>query len=370
MVKRATLFIGCIMLGWVVLIPPTFAQSSSPPPRPEPGTSGRGAVPNRDVPDRNRVDGQGRNISAFRDRTQNDVERLRDQSSRRRDGNTDAGTAQENDDGDRSYGKPETRANADYRNRVRDGESDADGRPNDDDEDRERRRERAEDDEEDRYQDRARSRDREEADDDDRGRDRDDYDYRAETRDRYEDQDSGEFRDRVRENVRDTVRGARDTARDTVRETARDIRDSIRDPGRSSRQDFDVNSVRSADVGLWFNRSNRSGLVVNDVASSGPIARLGFREGDRIVSVNGYRVRDERQFVRDLFDEEYRDERVPVIVDRGGTQRTIYVEPSTLVEHYVSSSSNQDPLEQFGIVLDDRYNNRLVVWKVIPRTPA
>jgi len=130
-----------------------------------------------------------------------------------------------------------------------------------------------------------------------------------------------------------------------------------------------VNTVRSADVGLWFNRGSRNGLVISDIASSGPISQLGFRDGDRIVSVNGYRVRDERQFVRDLFDEDYRNDRVPVVVDRSGTQKTIYVEPSTLVDHYASSSSS-DPLEDFGIVLDDRHNDRLLVWKVLPRTPA
>ena len=29
-----------------------------------------------------------------------------------------------------------------------------------------------------------------------------------------------------------------------------------------------------------------------------------------------------------------------------------------------------DPLEQFGVVVDDRHDDRVVVWKVTPRSPA
>jgi len=121
-------------------------------------------------------------------------------------------------------------------------------------------------------------------------------------------------------------------------------------------------------VGLWFNRGTTNGLVISDVASSGPISRLGFREGDRIVSVDGYRVNNERQFVQDLFYDDTLNQRVPVVVSRNGTQRTVYVEPSTLVDHY--HTSQYDPMQSFGLILDDRYNDRVVVWKTIPRTPA
>jgi C-terminal processing protease CtpA/Prc len=324
----------------------------------------------------------------MRDRTQNDAERLRDQNARGRDGNTAGRTARDgrsdesrtSRNADDSSTSDRTRSTERYRERTRDDESDADGRWSDADERRHQEREREGDERERREEtrDRARDRDAEDEDqyrDDDR-RDRDDENRYTRDREDYR----YEGRDRLEDDVRDTIRGARDTARDVrdtardaarnARETVRDVRDSVSRESRRSSQEFDVNTVRSADVGLWFNRSTRNGLVINDVASSGPIARIGFREGDRIVSVNGYRVRDERQFVRDLFDEDYRDERVAVIVDRSGTQRTIYVEPSTLVEHYVSSSSSSDPLEKFGLVLDDRYNNQLVVWKVTPRTPA
>jgi S1-C subfamily serine protease len=108
--------------------------------------------------------------------------------------------------------------------------------------------------------------------------------------------------------------------------------------------------------------------VISDVATTGAIARVGFREGDQIVSVNGTRVASETDFVRYLFADDVRDTRVRVVVLRGGREEVIFVQPSVLIEEmYVV---HEDPLEEFGIVLDDRYTDRIVVWKVLPRTPA
>jgi hypothetical protein len=207
--------------------------------------------------------------------------------------------------------------------------------------------------------------------------------------------DRAEFQDDVRDTaraVRDTVRGARDAFRDArsgVRDS--DFRDrdyadreysdrdysdrsrsgdtgSYRDARVSSRSDFDVSTVRGPDLGLWFGRATNDGLVISDVASSGVISRVGFREGDQIVSVNGTRVASERDFVRYLFDDDIRDQRVAVVVYRNGAQQTLYVEPSVLVEQY--TTVQHDPLEQFGVLVDDRYYDRVVVLRVIPRTPA
>jgi len=61
-------------------------------------------------------------------------------------------------------------------------------------------------------------------------------------------------------------------------------------------------------------------------------------------------------------------DRVPVVVSRDGREETIYVQPSVLTEDY--GYTEVDPMEQFGIVLDDRYDDRIVVWKVVPRSPA
>jgi PDZ domain len=125
-------------------------------------------------------------------------------------------------------------------------------------------------------------------------------------------------------------------------------------------------NMRAPDIGIWFNRANRDGLVIADVSTRGPIARFGFREGDRIVSVNGRRVASESEFIDFLLNSNAY--RVEVIVVRDGREETIFVEPAVLTEEY--SYVEAEPIEQFGVVLDDRYDDRIVVWKVIPRSPA
>jgi len=209
------------------------------------------------------------------------------------------------------------------------------------------------------------SRDRDEARDDPRDsrsqrdlsqrddRSRDDRDFRRDDRDFNRDQ---------RADYQDSRRDSRDDFRSTSRASYSE--------SRSSDVDFRVEDVRSADIGLWFNRSSRDGLVISDVSSSGAITRFGFREADQIVSVNGWRVHDEPTFIEYLFDPEIRNQRVEVIVWRGGRQTTVYVQPSLLIQEYTSAASQSDPLEEYGLVLDDRYPNYIVVWKVLPRTPA
>jgi C-terminal processing protease CtpA/Prc len=143
---------------------------------------------------------------------------------------------------------------------------------------------------------------------------------------------------------------------------------SNRDRGTSSQSTFRASDVRSADIGVWFDRSSRDGLVISDIASKGAITKFGFREGDRIVSVNGHRVNRDNDFVQYLFADDARNGRVKVIVMRDNVEEVVYVEPNLLMDEY--SYNETDPLEQFGLVLDDRYDDRIVVWKVIPRSPA
>jgi S1-C subfamily serine protease len=106
--------------------------------------------------------------------------------------------------------------------------------------------------------------------------------------------------------------------------------------------------------------------VIADVAASGAIAQFGFREGDEIVSVSGQRVASERDFLNWLFEADVRYERVPVVVLRDARRRLIYVRP----EVFVSQTAFVDPLDRFGVVLDDRYSDRIVVWRVLPRSAA
>lgn len=194
-----------------------------------------------------------------------------------------------------------------------------------------------------------------------------------------------DLRDDARDAVRETREGARDAVRDTregVRDTVRDTRDTVRDvrgsldaragvsarTGVGARTSLQWQDMRSADLGLWFDRNTRDGLLISDVDTRGPIARLGFREGDRIVSVAGRPVRRQDDFMRSVFTSNVRGGRVPVIVLRGGQEQTIYMEPQTFITHI--NAPQTDPLEQLGLILDDRIQDKVVVWKVMPRSPA
>jgi C-terminal processing protease CtpA/Prc len=182
----------------------------------------------------------------------------------------------------------------------------------------------------------------------------------------------------AREDAKEPVKGARETtrepakgARETTREPAKGARETTRETSREtsrSIESFRAQDVRSADFGLWFSRSTTNGLVISDVSTRGAIAKLGFREGDRIISVNGQKVVRDVDFIQYLFAEDVRDQRVEVIVFRGGKQVVVYVEPIVLIREYYAVQV--DPLEQFGVILDDRYADRIVIWRVVPRSPA
>lgn len=152
-----------------------------------------------------------------------------------------------------------------------------------------------------------------------------------------------------------------------------DRRDSRRDSYRSfssSRRDFDASNIRVNDLGLSVNTSDNN-LWISNIRSGGPLARLGFRRNDYIYSVGGTRVSNQQAFIRQLFAEDTLNERVPVVVYRSGEYQTIYVEPVTIVEQVQTVSTGEvDPLQQFGIVLDDSYDDRIVVTRVLQGTPA
>ena len=180
----------------------------------------------------------------------------------------------------------------------------------------------------------------------------------------------------AREGVRDTTRDARDTvrdARDAARDTARDARDTVRDirgsvnASAGARANLRWQDLRSADVGLWFDRSVNDGLVIADVATQGPIAKLGFQEGDRIVSIGGRTIVRQADFMPYLYANASAGP-VPVIINRGGKQVTIQMDPQVFLTH--ANSYESDRLEQIGLVLDDRAADRIVVWRVMPRSPA
>jgi len=125
--------------------------------------------------------------------------------------------------------------------------------------------------------------------------------------------------------------------------------------------------LRGPDVGLWFNPNFRDRLVVSDVVSTGPFARLGFMEGDRIVSVNGRAVLAEPDFMQMLVADSANP--AEVVVFRNGRNERIVVDP-TILNTQANFVPEVQPLDQFGIVLDDRFNDRVVVWQVVPQSPA
>jgi S1-C subfamily serine protease len=115
-----------------------------------------------------------------------------------------------------------------------------------------------------------------------------------------------------------------------------------------------------------FDGTAANGLVISDIDANAALGRVGFREGDRIISVAGQQILNEADFIRFLRNR--RQGRVDVIVLRDGQQQTLYLEPALVWQQV--ETVQFDPLEQFGLILDDRYTDRLVVWRVVPRSPA
>jgi C-terminal processing protease CtpA/Prc len=213
--------------------------------------------------------------------------------------------------------------------------------------------------------------------DDDRSRDRDDDRDSLNRRDSFRDsrdefaRDSYRDRDDAQSRSRDSFRDTRDdyrTDRDTrfAGERRRDARDTR--ISRSQIDNFRATSVSARDLGLSLARTSR-GLVVDDVRAGALAATIGLRPNDRIVAVEDYRVTSEDQFVRYLFDEDWRHDRVSVIVVRDGREVPIYVRPVQLIERLVVREDS-DPIATFGIVLDDRYDDELVIRQVWPNSVA
>jgi S1-C subfamily serine protease len=129
-----------------------------------------------------------------------------------------------------------------------------------------------------------------------------------------------------------------------------------------------VADIRPPDVGIWFDPTATDSLVIAAIDEAGPIAQLDLEEGDRILEVNHVKVTRETDFIKLLFATKARDGRVDILLVRKNKEIVVPVEPALLLEHY--KAVRHDPLEQLGLVIDDRYDNRVLVWKVLPRSPA
>jgi C-terminal processing protease CtpA/Prc len=189
---------------------------------------------------------------------------------------------------------------------------------------------------------------------------------------------AGQVRREGREEARETRADARKSASETgqeVRETARETRQEVRDTRQDARETAretrqatrqQIQATRGADFGLWFRSRGNDGLFVSDITPDSVFANIGLKEGDRIVSINGRPVSTEAQFIQILNGPDLGTQAVQIVVLRDGQQQTLTLQPSVLKEGIV----NHDLLYQYGLVLDQRNPDRILVQRVFPRTPA
>lgn len=192
---------------------------------------------------------------------------------------------------------------------------------------------------------------------DERDYSRDDYRDRRDSRDEY-----SERRD-YRQDAYSRDRDSRISGRADFR--SRDTRVS-----RSRIENFRADSVNVDDLGIALRRSDQ-GLLVDNIQRNAVLANIGLRRGDRIVEVNGYRVAHDDHFVEYLFDPDYRHEEIEILVVRNGRQVPIYVEPVRIIEELILVQEQPaDPWQTFGVVIDNTWDDYVVVDRVLPNTPA
>jgi type II secretory pathway component PulC len=173
----------------------------------------------------------------------------------------------------------------------------------------------------------------------------------------------GETAGQTRREGRQEAREARSEAK-SAGETRPQARETARETRQETRQN--IQATRAADLGLWFNGRANEGLVISDIANNSVFSSAGFREGDRIVSVNGRPITTESQFMQYLTGPNLGTQPIQVVVFRNGQQQTLSLQPTALTQGIVA----YDPLYQYGILVDDRSPNQLAIQRVYPRTPA
>jgi C-terminal processing protease CtpA/Prc len=193
-----------------------------------------------------------------------------------------------------------------------------------------------------------------------------DRDFARDNRDAYRDQ-----RDQDRRSfAQDIDRRGDDSRYRDQRYLSGDRQDSRRSRiTRSQIDNFRAASISTADLGLDLNRTSR-GLVVNDIRSGAIASRIGLRANDQIIAVQNYRVNNPDQFVRYLFHDNWRYNRVTVWVLRNGREVPVYVQPVQLIEQLILVNNGYAPAGALGVVFDDRYDDELVVQTVARSSTA
>ena len=170
---------------------------------------------------------------------------------------------------------------------------------------------------------------------------------------------------------RDTPKSERDGKRTEGRDQRDGDRDrTTRDAERDrNTHDKDRNSSHgrrsSKDLGFSFDRITDRGLPIGKLSSDSVVSKAGFRQGDVILSVNGRRLGSADDFERYVYAGPRRD-RVKIIVWRDNQEEVIFLEPTVL---YVEDEAVEDR-PYFGIDYDHQYNDRIVIIRVHPDSPA
>ena len=173
-------------------------------------------------------------------------------------------------------------------------------------------------------------------------------------------------RDTAPTNARPDARGptpATSAPRDATRNPVPNANDSNR---RDAKRETAKRERRTdRDLGITFGRVTDRGLAVNNLTANSALVKAGLRAGDIIVSVNGHRLQRDEDFDRFVFEVGDVD-RITVVVFRDGREEIVYLEPTI----FYADDSDADDFAYFGVVLDDRYPDRLIVLRVYPDSPA
>ncbi|MEX2174182.1 MAG: PDZ domain-containing protein [Pirellulaceae bacterium] len=133
-------------------------------------------------------------------------------------------------------------------------------------------------------------------------------------------------------------------------------------------QAADSRNGRQEGFGIQFDDRAEEGLVVANIEQQSAAAQAGLRTGDRIVTVDGRRIGEARQFESYLNSQ--RGRRVPVVVQRGNRQYTVQ-----LVAGQTSDRGQPEQEEDgawLGVFLQqgDENEQGVRVTQVYPAGPA
>lgn len=160
------------------------------------------------------------------------------------------------------------------------------------------------------------------------------------------------------------------------KENAKDVRRALKPgskdlPEGTSRNpaEFPVRKLKMADLGIHL-ANEGPGVVIEQIDPQGHLAKVGFRERDRILYVDEFQIREERDFIKYLLADQVRSGKVGIVALRDdGTYEEIFVAPSEVLEG-TSGNVKEDPLARLGVEVGDKAGNDLRVADVLPQTPA